>query len=143
MLLFPSGLVQHAGVVLTGSRVAAHTCVNFPRDSMENGGQVQIIRSYSAVTAACMLVRRNVFDEAGGFDEKNLAVTYNDVDFCLRLRERGYSIIYTPYARVRHHESASRGYNRENPNEERLMIERWAASLDRDPFNNPNLMPRD
>jgi GT2 family glycosyltransferase len=90
-----------------------------------------------------MLVRRSVFLELGGFDEVGLAVAYNDVDFCLRLRERGYSIIYTPHARVRHHESASRGYNRGNPNESRLMRERWAPLVASDPFNNPNLIQRE
>ena len=140
MLLFPSGLVQHGGVVLTDRDVAAHTYLNFPPDSMENGGQLQMIRGYSAVTGACMLVRRDVFEEIGGFDERNFAVSYNDVDFCLRLRERGYSIIFTPHARLIHHESASRGYKRGNPNEARLMRERWSAVIDRDPFNNPNLI---
>jgi GT2 family glycosyltransferase len=140
MLLFPSGLVQHGGVVLTERDVAAHTYLNFPPDSMENGGQLQMIRAYSAVTGACMLVRRAVFQEIGGFDEKDLAVSYNDVDFCLRLRGRGYSIIYTPHARLLHHESASRGYKRGNPNEARLIRERWAAMVARDPFNNPNLI---
>jgi GT2 family glycosyltransferase len=99
-----------------------------------------MIRAYSAVTGACMLVRRAVFQEIGGFDEKDLAVSYNDVDFCLRLRGRGYSIIYTPHARLLHHESASRGYKRGNPNEARLIRERWAAMVARDPFNNPNLI---
>jgi len=140
MLLFPSGLVQHGGVVLTERDVAAHTYLNFPPDSMENGGQLQMIRRYSAVTGACMLVRRSVFEEVGGFDETNFAVSYNDVDFCLRLRERGYAVVYTPHARVRHHESASRGYKRGNPNEGRAFRERWAALVARDPFNNPNLI---
>jgi GT2 family glycosyltransferase len=143
MLLVPSGLVQHGGVVMTEADVAAHTYFNFPPDSMENGGQLQMIRGYSAVTGACMLVRREVFLEMGGFDEKDLPVAYNDVDFCLRLRARGYSVIYTPYARVVHHESASRGYTRGNPAEARLMRSRWEALIARDPFNNPNLIRRE
>jgi GT2 family glycosyltransferase len=143
MLLFPTGLVQHGGVVLTERDVAAHTYFNFPPDSMENGGQLQMIRGYSAVTGACMLVRREVFEAIGGFDEKDFAVSYNDVDFCLRLRARGYSIIYTPYARLLHHESASRGYHKGNPNEARMMREKWAPLVARDPFNNPNLIRRE
>jgi GT2 family glycosyltransferase len=143
LLLFPTGLVQHAGVVLAEADVATHTYLNYPADSMENGGMLRMVRNYSAVTAACMLTRRAVFAEAGGLDEKNFAVSYNDVDYCLRLRELGYSIVYTPYARVIHHESASRGYDRGNPNESRTMRERWAALLAHDPFNNPNLERRE
>jgi GT2 family glycosyltransferase len=143
MLLFPSGQVQHAGVVLGDTEVATHAYFNFPPDSMENGGQLQLIRGYSAVTGACMLVRREVFVEVGGFDEKELAVSYNDIDFCLRLRERGYSVVYTPHARVLHHESASRGRQRGNPGEARAMRQRWAELVTRDPFNNPNLTRRE
>ena len=70
-------------------------------------------------------------------------MSYNDADFCLRLRERGYSIVYTPHARVLHHESASRGYGRGNPREAHLMREKWAGVLAHDPFNNPNLVRRE
>lgn len=139
-LLFPSGLVQHAGVVLSEVDVAIHNYLNYPADSWENGGQLQMIRNYSAVTAACMLVRRAAFEELDGLDERQFAVSYNDVDFCLRLREKGYWVVYTPHAQVIHHESASRGYHRGNPEESRLMREKWAAVLAHDPFNNPNLV---
>jgi GT2 family glycosyltransferase len=143
MLLFPTGMVQHAGVVLAEADVATHAYLNYPAESMENGGMLRMVRNYSAVTAACMLTRRAVFEEVGGLDERNFAVSYNDVDYCLRLRERGYSIVYTPHARVIHHESASRGYDRSNPDESRMMRERWAAVLAHDPFNNPNLERRE
>jgi GT2 family glycosyltransferase len=143
MLLFPSGLVQHAGVVFSESDFATHAYLNFPAISMANGGHLHVIRNCSAVTAACMLVRRDLFETIGGFDEKNFAVSYNDVDFCIRLRQRGYSILYTPHARVIHHESASRGYGNGNPVESRFLREQWAALLARDPFNNPNLVRGD
>jgi GT2 family glycosyltransferase len=143
LLLFPSGLVQHAGVVMADTDVALENYFNFPPESFENGGQLQMIRNYSAVTAACMLARREVFAQAGGFDEENFAVSYNDVDLCLRIRALGYSIVYTPHARLVHHKSASRGYGRSNPKEAHLMREKWPAVLAHDPFNNPNLVRRE
>jgi len=142
LLLFPNGLVQHGGVVLADTDVALETYFNFPSDSFENGGMLQMIRNYSAVTAACALIRRDVFEAVGGFDEEHFAVSFNDVDLCLRIRDRGYSIVYTPHARLIHHKSASRGYGRGNPAEARLLREKWPAILARDPFNNPNLVRR-
>jgi hypothetical protein len=90
-------------------------------------------------------VRKSVFEELGGFDEENLGVTFNDIDFCLRLTERGYRVVWTPYANLIHHESASRGHQRTR--EEQAEFERavdymqstWGAELMRDPFYNPNL----
>jgi Transposase/Glycosyltransferase like family 2 len=92
----------------------------------------------SCVTAACLATRREVYDEVGGFDER-LAVEYNDVDFCIRVRQAGYKIIWTPYAELRHHERASRGDVRRLPAERGYMRERWGTVLDADPFYNPNL----
>jgi GT2 family glycosyltransferase len=100
-------------------------------------GTVGMVRNYGAVTAACMMLRRAVFEEVGGLDEGNLRVAYNDVDLCLRLRQRGYLIVYTPYAELYHHESASRGYGM-NPAEARYMRMRWGEVLDNDPYYNPN-----
>lgn len=138
-LIFPDGTVQHAGVVLAEKNLATHAFLGAPAESFENGGQLQMARNYSAVTAACMMTRRDVFEQMGGFDEKALAVAYNDVDYCLRLRAAGYEIIYTPFAQLRHYESASRGYDRANPAESRLMRERWAEVIAHDPFHNENL----
>jgi GT2 family glycosyltransferase len=143
MLVFPNGLVQHGGVVLSDTDAPLENYFNYPADSFENGGMLQMIRNYSAVTAACMLMRRAVFEEVGGFDEEHFAVSFNDVDLCLRVRDRGYSIVYTPHARVVHHKSASRGYGRSNPAESRLLREKWAAVLAHDPYNNPNLVRRE
>ncbi len=100
-------------------------------------GMAGSVCNYSAVTAACMMIRKAVFEEAGGFDETNLKVNFNDVDLCLRLRERGYYNVYTPYAELRHYESASRGYK--NSPEEALHIRRrWGRMIDSDPYYNPN-----
>jgi GT2 family glycosyltransferase len=149
-LLFPNGMVQHAGIVLglnNGSRekgVAGHSHKWF---SGSHGyfGRIDVIQDVSAVTAACMMVRRDVFEEVGGFDE-NLAIAFNDIDMCLKIRRKGYLIVYTPYASLYHHESYSRGYedtpekiNRFNE-EVKLVRERWSSVIDAgDPYYSPNL----
>ena len=84
------------------------------------------------------MMRRSVFDEVGGLDAQNLAVAFNDVDMCLRIRERGYWVVYTPFAELVHHESATRDVNL-NPGEEEYMRRRWAGVIRHDPFYNPNL----
>jgi GT2 family glycosyltransferase len=101
----------------------------------------------SAVTGACLVVRRDVFDEVGELDEQ-IAVAFNDVDLCLRIRAAGYRNIWTPFAELIHHESASRGYE-DNPEklarfqrEIRFMQDRWGATLETDPYYNPNLSMR-
>lgn len=96
-----------------------------------------MVRNYSAVTAACMMVRKSTFEEIGGLDEGKLRVSFNDVDLCLKLRERGYRIVYTPYAELHHYESASRPH--QSDLEEILhMRERWGEVMDADPYYNPN-----
>ena len=83
------------------------------------------------------MVSKNIFEELGGFDEENLPIAYNDIDFCLRLNEKGYLVVYTPFAILYHHEAASRGY-REDP-EAYFMLRNWKEVIDRDPYYNPNL----
>jgi hypothetical protein len=85
-----------------------------------------------------MLLRKSLFDEVGGLDEENLRVQFNDVDLCLRLRERGYYVVYLPYAELYHHESVSRGYWNLDRSENIYMRERWSGVLDRDPYYNPH-----
>jgi GT2 family glycosyltransferase len=137
-LLFPDDTVQHAGIVLGVGGIAEHAFRGFPADAPGVCRQLQVTRNYSAVTAACMLTRRDVFEEVGGFDEENLPVTFNDVDLCLKMRRAGYLIVYTPYAKLYHHEHGSRRRAIE-PMETRVMQERWADVLARDPYYNPNL----
>jgi GT2 family glycosyltransferase len=150
-LLFPTGLVQHAGVVLGIDSVAGHS---FYGESKFRGGYFNhavLAHNVSAVTAACMLVKRSVFDQVRGFDEKQLGVSFNDVDLCLKIREAGELIVYTPYAELVHNESASRGYEdsaekiKRFEQETALMKSRWGESLKSDPYYNPNLtlMTRD
>jgi len=114
----------------------------------EDGGyfsRSQLISAYSAVTAACLLVKKSAYLEVGGLNENELKVAFNDVDFCLRLKEVGYRNIWTPYAQLYHHESATRGLE-DNPekiarfnSEVRYMQERWACRINNDPAYNPNL----
>ncbi len=143
-LLYPDDHIQHAGVILGGGGVAAHAHKGLPRSNHGYFSRAILAQELSAVTAACMLVRRKAFLEVGGFDEPHLAVAFNDVDFCLRLRERGYRIIYTPYAEFYHFESASRGLedtvrkNRRFEAEIKYMHDAWGDTLLRDPAYNPN-----
>jgi GT2 family glycosyltransferase len=137
-LLYPDGRLQHIGMLLGVCGIAAHAFHRQPAASPGYFGSAVVTRNCSAVTAACLMTRREVFDEAGGLDE-NLPVDFNDVDFCLRVRRAGYRIVFTPYARLYHHESASFGRRLQNPRELALMRERWGSALDHDPYYNPNL----
>jgi GT2 family glycosyltransferase len=148
-LLYPNNLVQHAGVVM-GLGIAGHAFKYMPSMSDNYFSQLQIIRNYSAVTAACLLTKKSVFEKVGGFNENNLAIAYNDVDLCLKIRDNGYLIVYTPYAELYHHESLSRGSDEDlkftNPekykrviSEREYMENRWWDVIKNDPYYNPNL----
>ena len=141
-LLYPDDRIQHAGVIVGvgnawGPGIAVHSHQFYPADSPGHGGVVAATANYSAVTAACMMIRKSLFEDVGGLDAENLRVSFNDIDLCLRLGERGYRIVYTPHARLYHHESVSRGYGGD-PAELLYMRERWGAVMDKDPFYNPN-----
>jgi len=144
-LLYKDGRVQHAGVLLGLGGVAGHA-FQF-QDGEDPGYQARnlVTQNYSAVTAACMMMRRDVFDEVGGFNERDLTVAFGDVDLCIRIREKGYLIVWTPYAELHHYESASRGYEDSPEKIERFQREinymkrRWGPVLHNDPFYNPNL----
>jgi GT2 family glycosyltransferase len=138
-LLYEKNVIQHAGVIMGIGEVAGHAARMTPESDPGYFGSTYMIRNYSAVTAACLMTRKAVFEELGGLNEADLAVAYNDVDYCLRLREKGYLIVYTPYAKLTHHESVSRGFAN-NPRESAYMCRRWAAAL-QDPYYNPNLSP--
>jgi GT2 family glycosyltransferase len=136
-LLYPDGRIQHIGVLLGVNGVAAHAFHRHSGTSLGYAGSAVSVRNVSAVTAACLMTRRRVFEEVGGFDEA-LAVDFNDVDYCLRLREHGYRTVFTPYAELSHRESASFGPRTQHPAEMALMRERWQAALTRDPYYNPS-----
>lgn len=138
-LLYPNGQVQHAGVVMgLGGGVAWHAFCYCPEDSSGYFDQAKIIRNYSAVTGACMMVRYEVFERLGGFGE-DLPVAYNDVDFCLRLHDHGYRLVYTPFAELIHDESYTRGRMPPDRYAVETMSQRWGARIGGDPFYNPNL----
>jgi len=137
-LLFPDGRLQHIGIVLGVCGVAAHAFHTHPGWSFGYAGSAVLPRNYSAVTGACMMTRREIFDAVGGFNEQ-LAIDYNDVDYCLRVRRAGYRVVFTPYAQLYHFESGSFGSRVQNPAELEEMRRFWGAAIDCDPFYNPNL----
>ena len=139
-LFYPDGRIQHVGVVLGIGGGACHVLAGQPGDSPGYFGSALVIRNYSAVTGACCMTRRAVFEEVGGFDER-FALDFNDVDYCLRLRARGYRIVGTPFAQLYHFEGASFGSREHvvNPAEVRALSERWSPIIEADPFYNPNL----
>ena len=137
-LLYSDGTIQHAGVVLKRTGVAHHAFRWAPREVLGVPRLADLPRNCSAVTGACMLIPRRIFEEAGGFDEE-LRVVLNDIDLCLRIRERGYSVIYTPHALLYHHEGSSRG-RLHPPADDDRFLKRWAARFSHvDPYYNPNL----
>jgi O-antigen biosynthesis protein len=137
-LLYPDGRLQHVGMLMGVAGIAAHAYHQHPGTTQGYYGAVIGPRNYSAVTAACLMTRREVFDAAGGFDE-TFPIDFNDVDYCLRVRRAGYRIVYTPYARLYHHESASFGARQQDPAAAAEMRRRWADVIARDPYYNPNL----
>lgn len=137
-LFYPDGRLQHIGVATGVCGIAAHLLHQHPGGSTGCGHAAASVRNCSAVTGACLLTRRAVYDQVGGFDER-MAVDFNDVDFCLRVRAAGYRIVFTPYARLYHHESASFGSRVQHPRDAAAMRAIWGAALDRDPYYNPNL----
>ncbi len=143
-LLYPDGTVQHGGVILGIGGVARHAHKRFPAAHCGYFGRLQLTHALSAVTAACLAVRRDVWEAMGGLDE-GLAVAFNDVDFCLRVREAGYRNVFTPHAVLVHHESVSRGSDHTPARRERFtrevrfMAERWGDALLRDPYYSRHL----
>jgi len=144
-LLFPDNTIQHAGVVIGLGGIAEHVFATADKD--ENGyfNYLKCINNYSAVTAACMMLHKNVFDEVGGFDEA-LPVEYNDIDFCLKLIEKGYRNVYLPYVSLYHFESISRGHPhktkesyKQHLHDIELFKSRWQRYIDYDPCYNPHL----
>lgn len=130
-LYFPNGTIQHAGVIIPhGSPGHAH----YKRDAGDYGyfSDLVLPRNYSAVTGACMMTRRQVFEEIGGFN-KVFPLNYNDVEYCLQVRERGYRIVFTPYAELLHYESVSRDKG-VRPEELQLLRDRWGDKIDHDPY---------
>jgi GT2 family glycosyltransferase len=145
-LLYPDGRIQHAGIVVGIFGNAGHPHRFFQPDDNGYYARPHVIHNVSAVTAALMMVKKSLYESVGGLDAEHLGIAYNDVDFCLKLRQNGHLNVFTPYCTAVHHESASRGYEstpekRARFERERLVFEsRWAGVIDAgDPYYNVNL----
>ena len=144
-LWYPNDTLQHGGVITGLGGVAGHSHKHLNKGSPGYFYRAQLIQTLSVITAACLVVKKSIYQEVGGLDETNLKVAFNDVDFCLRVREAGYRNVWTPYAELYHHESATRGY--EDTPEKQLrfrdeviyMQNRWGNLLMNDPAYSPNL----
>ena len=141
LLLFPDLRIQHAGVLLGVYGLGGHAFRLLDSRQHHYFMFPELTRNCSAVTGACLMTRRQTFEEAGGFDEQNLPTCFQDVDYCLKLVEKGYRIVYTPYARLLHYESATKSSVAEG-NEIEYMRKRWKRCISDDPYYNPNLSRR-
>ena len=144
-LLYHNDTIQHAGVVIGLGGVAGHTFIGKQKDEPGYYYYLWAVNNYSSVTAACLMCRKDVYHEVGGFDE-NLAVEYNDVDFCLKLVEKGYRNVFLPHVVLYHYESLSRGHPHKDKEsyarhvrEIKYFKDRWQKYIDHDPCYNPNL----
>jgi len=145
-LYYTDGRIQHAGVVTGIGGVAGHVYKYFPGDAPGPFSQLILPRETTGVTAACLLIRKTLYDQVGGLDEANLTVAFNDVDLSLKVRRGGSKIVWTPNARLTHHESVSRGVDtapekqRRFQREVQYMISTWGSDfLNSDPYYSPNL----
>lgn len=144
-LLYPDGKIQHAGDLVGVGGIANHAHAWLDRGAPGYCQRAIVAQEYSAVTGACLLTRRQRYLDLGGLDECHLPVAFNDVDYCLRVREAGGHVVWTPHAQLIHHESVSRGKDvsaeqqRRARREVAYMRRRWKEALKQDPFYNPNL----
>jgi glycosyltransferase involved in cell wall biosynthesis len=143
-LWYPDGGLQHGGVISGIGGVAGHSHKYLKKGNLGYFARAVLHQSLSAVTGACLMIRKSVWEEVGGLEEQ-LAVAFNDVDFCLRVREAGYRNVWTPYAEMIHHESLSRGAE-DTPDKQKrfiqeinLMKTRWSSALQNDFAYSPNL----
>ena len=145
-LLYPDGRLQHGGVIVGLGGGAGHFHKFADRGSRGYFGQLCLVRNVSAVTAACLMIRKEIYKKVGGLDEQRLKVAFNDVDFCLRVEKLGYRNLWTPFAELVHHESASRGDDQSTIEKRRRssgeiisLQNRWSLQSFDDPNYNPNL----
>ncbi|WP_052128981.1 glycosyltransferase family 2 protein [Neosynechococcus sphagnicola] len=144
MLLYPDNTIQHAGVIVGIGGVAGHSHKHYIANDHGYFNQIQTVNNYLALTAACLLCRRDVFTAVGGFEEQ-LDIAFNDVDLCLKIVEKGYRNLYLPHVKLYHYESKSRGY--EDTPEKQLrfrqeieyMQQKWQHFIEHDPCYSPHL----
>ena len=145
-LYYEDKSIQHAGIVVGICGLAANMLTGLPKGIHAYFGKDCLIQNMSAVTGACLFSRRSIYEEVGYMDEENFAVAFNDVDFCLKIREKGYKIIFNPYIELWHYESKTRGYEDTPEKKERFEREsnnfkrKWKDVIEKgDPYYNPNL----
>ncbi len=143
-LWYPNETLQHGGVLIGPLKLAGHAHRNLMRGHHGYFGRASLIQGMS-VTAACLVVKKSIFDEVGGLNEKDLKIDFNDIDLCLKINSAGYQNIWTPHADLYHHESATRGLEDTLEKIERFNLEVeymqrvWKKVIDHDPAYNPNL----
>ena len=144
-LYYPNHTIQHGGVILGIGGVAGHSHKTFPQDASGYFGRLKITQNLSAVTGACLMLRRSLFEQINGFDAR-FFLALSDVDLCLKLRQCGYLVVWTPYAELYHKESLTRGSDNAPEQQQRfhkessLFSEKWATVLAKgDMYYNPNL----
>lgn len=144
-LCYPDGRIQHAGVVLGCGGGSGHVHRYFAADAAGYQGRLKLTQNFSAVTGACLLIRKNLYEKLGGLNEKHLTVAWNDVDLCLKARAAGYRNVWTPTVKLLHHESISRGRDKSKAQRARYaaesayMYKTWGGIMHYDPCYNPNL----
>jgi GT2 family glycosyltransferase len=144
-LRYGDDTIQHAGIILGLGGTAGHAHHRAPANVAGYGMRLATVNNVAAVTAACLFVRRTVYEQVGGMDERNLAIAYNDVDFCLEVLNAGYRNVFTPYAELYHYESQSRGLEDTRAKKRRLAREadfvnnKWGEWIKCDPYYNANL----
>ena len=145
LLYYPNGTIQHAGLIIDIEDGGRYYPKNIRRDMYGYFRRMKIIQNLSAVSSACMMTKKTIFEEAGGFDEY-LNPVFSDVDYCLKIREKGYLVVFTPYAELYHHESKKMGYKdnsekkKKFKNEQEIIYEKWKHLINTgDPYFNPNL----
>lgn len=143
-LYYPDDTIQHAGVIIGLGGIGGHIFRELPKENRGYFARDSFVQNLSAVTAACMISRKEIYEEVGYMDE-DFAVAFNDVDFCLKVREKGYLIVYDPYVELRHYESKSRGYEDTSKKQKRFQSEidrfkdKWSKILKNgDPYYNQN-----
>jgi O-antigen biosynthesis protein len=144
-LYYGNNTIQHAGVIIGIGGVAGHSHKHLPKNHHGYFSRLKLTQNLSAVTAACLVVKKSLFDSVNGLDEDNLKIAFNDVDFCLKIMELGFRNVWSPYVELYHHESVSRGAE-DNPEkiqrfnkEMNFMIAKWKTNVAVDPFYNLNL----
>jgi GT2 family glycosyltransferase len=140
-LLYKNGTIQHAGVTMGLAEICGHSFKGLEGDSRHYYDFPDLIRNVSALTAACLMMRRDVFNEVGGFDEEAFPIAYNDIDLTLKIGAAGYRLLYTPFAQLYHYEAFSKSDAELHPHpaETDSLKTKWKEVIARDPFYNPNL----